>query len=91
MRFRPAGGCLAGLMRIFCHFCRGVRLAVGERPATSAGLVLPPLCTTALTCGFVVKICMTTMFGLVPVEECGVQWGAVGVRQLSNSARWGWR
>jgi hypothetical protein len=30
-----------------------------------------------LTCGFVRIIFVTTMFGLVLVEECGVQWGAV--------------
>jgi hypothetical protein len=30
-----------------------------------------------VTCGFVVKNAMGKGFGLLTVEECGVEWGAV--------------
>src|ERR1700722_14702196 len=43
----------------------------------SGGCFFPHFAPPSLTCGFVLANVKTTMFGLVPVEECGVQWGAV--------------
>jgi hypothetical protein len=48
------------------------------KAARRAGFVFfPHFAPPELTCAFVVQETMTTMFGLVAVEECGVQWGAV--------------
>jgi hypothetical protein len=40
-------------------------------------VVFPHFAPPHLTWDFVLAEAMTTVFGLVLVEECGVQWGAV--------------
>src|ERR1700733_1757194 len=52
-------------------------VAGGTGRAGLRGHFFPHFAPPTLTWGFVVAICVTTMFGLAPVEECGVQWGAV--------------
>jgi hypothetical protein len=49
---------------------------VGWRGAAEGGFV-PHLAPRSLTCCFVVMIFAGSVFGLVSVEEGGVQWGAV--------------
>jgi len=71
---------LSSPLCIFCpgrHDCAG---GGGGHGIAGSGAVSSPLCSTSLTCGFVQIILVTTMLGLVSVEECGVQLGAVGVR-----------
>jgi hypothetical protein len=51
---------------------------VGERCATRrTGVFFPHFAPPALTCGFAAKTAAGTRYGLVLVEECGVQWGVV--------------
>jgi hypothetical protein len=49
----------------------------GRAVEASGEHFFPHFAPPPLTCCFVSVNVKTTMFGLVPVEECGVQWGAV--------------
>jgi hypothetical protein len=72
------GGRLSNLFRtigLVSRDCVGGGGGLGR--AGLWGQNFPHFAPPHLTCGFVATIFMTTMFGLVLVEECGVQWGAV--------------
>jgi hypothetical protein len=51
---------------------------VASRPATRRVVAFfPHFAPPALTCCFAIATVAAVRFGLVLVEECGVQWGAV--------------
>jgi len=65
-------------VRLSLTSCRGIRPRGGGATRDTPGDVFfPHFAPPTLTCGFVSKGSLTTMFVLVGVEQCGVQWGAV--------------
>src|SRR6185437_9812436 len=74
----PAVRRLSSPVRLSLTSCRGIRPRGGGATRDTPGDVFfPHFAPPTLTCGFVSNGSLTTMFVLVGVEQCGVQWGAV--------------